>query len=79
VLSWLHPESGAQLTPFVRYEHIDTQDSMPTGFTTDRSKDNEILTLGINYKPIPQVVIKLDYENWDNDFDRFNVLFGYVF
>jgi hypothetical protein len=52
---------------------------MPTGFTAERSNDDEILTLGINYKPIPQVVIKLDYENWDNDFDRFNVLFGYVF
>ncbi|MFT4842868.1 MAG: hypothetical protein ACI8UD_000825 [Planctomycetota bacterium] len=79
VLSLLYPESGAQLTPYVRYEHINTQDSMPTGFTADRSKDDEILTLGLNYKPIPQVVIKLDYENWDNDFDRFNVLFGYVF
>ena len=79
VLNWLHPESGAQLTPFVRYEHIDTQDSVPTGFAADRSKDNEILTLGINYKPIPQVVIKLDYENWDNSYNRFNVLFGYVF
>ncbi|MGK0154508.1 MAG: hypothetical protein ACI9SE_001461 [Neolewinella sp.] len=79
VLSLLYPGSGAQLTPYVRYEHINTQDSMPTGFTADRSKDDEILTLGLNYKPIPQVVIKLDYENWDNDFDRFNVLFGYVF
>lgn len=79
VLNWLHPESSAQLTPFVRYERIDTQASMATGFSADRSKDNEILTLGINYKPIPQVVFKVDYENWDNSFDRFNVLFGYVF
>ncbi|MFK7742008.1 MAG: hypothetical protein AB8H80_16955 [Planctomycetota bacterium] len=79
VLSMLMPESGAQVTPFVRYEHIDTQDSVPTGFVRDDSQEDEIFTLGVNYKPIPQVVVKVDYENWNDDFDRFNVLFGYVF
>ncbi|HEB54238.1 MAG TPA: hypothetical protein ENI87_13375 [bacterium] len=79
VLHWLAPGSREQLTPFVRFERIDTQDRMPTGFVADASQDDEILTVGVNYKPLSQVVIKFDYERWDNDFDRFNVLFGYVF
>jgi len=79
ILTWLHPEARAQLTPFCRYERIDTQSGMPAGFLSDPSQEDEIYSFGINYKPIPQVVIKLDYEDWDNDFDRFNILFGYVF
>jgi hypothetical protein len=79
VLQWLNPKATAQVMPFVRYEHIDTQFRMPTGSTPDANQEDEIFTVGLNYKPIPQVVIKLDYENWDNDFDRFNVVFGYVF
>ena len=79
ILTWLQPDASAQLTPFFRYERIDTQDDMPTGFVSDPDQDDEILVFGVNYKPIPQVVVKVDYEQWDNDYDRFNVLFGYVF
>jgi hypothetical protein len=79
VLAWVCPEANAQFTPFFRYERIDTQDGMPAGFLHDPTQEDEIYSFGINYKPIPQVVIKLDYESWDNDFDRFNILFGYVF
>lgn len=79
VLTWLYPEATAQFTPFFRYERIDTQRTMPTGFLSDPSQEDEIYSFGINYKPVPQVVIKLDYEDWDNDFDRFNILLGYVF
>lgn len=79
VLAWLAPNQSAQLTPFVRFERIDTQDRVPSNAIRDASQEDEILTVGINYKPIPQVVVKLDFEHWDEDFDRFNVLFGYVF
>jgi hypothetical protein len=79
VLSVLAPGQAAQLTPFFRYERIDTQASVPAGFVRDGAQDDQICTFGINYKPIPQVVVKLDYEVWDNDFDRMNLLFGYVF
>ena len=61
------------------YERIDTQASVPAGAVADRSQEDEILTFGLNYKPVPQVVVKLDYERWDDDFDRLNLLFGYVF
>lgn len=79
VLRWLSPESAAQLTPFVRYEHIDTQDQVPAGTSRDASQEDRIWTVGVNFKPIKQVVVKLDYERWDEDYDRFNILFGYVF
>ncbi|MCK5941765.1 MAG: hypothetical protein KAI24_07350 [Planctomycetes bacterium] len=79
VLTVFAPGQKAQLTPFFRYERIDTQDRVPTGFARDTSQEDEIYTVGVNYKPIPQVVVKVDYENWDNDFDRLNLLFGYVF
>jgi len=79
VLTLLAPGQRAQLIPFARYERIDTQASVPVGALADRSQEDEILTFGLNYKPVPQVVVKLDYERWDDDFDRLNLLFGYVF
>jgi len=68
--------SEKSLTPFVRYEEIDTQSKSPTSAP---NRDNEIVTVGINFKPIDQIVIKLDYEDWDGAGDRFNFLIGYVF
>ena len=67
------------LTPFVRWEQIDTQASMPTGYAADPSKDDEIITFGINYQPIDQVVVKLDYQDWDENPDVWSFLIGYVF
>lgn len=79
VLSVLAPGQRAQLTPFFRYERVDTQAAVPTGYVRDGAQDDEIFTFGVNYKPVPQVVVKVDYESWDQDFDRLNLLFGYVF
>ncbi|MBM3975156.1 MAG: hypothetical protein FJ301_13760 [Planctomycetes bacterium] len=79
VLRWLSAGASAQLTPFIRYEQIDTQDRMPVGTPRDDDQQDEIWTVGLNFKPIRQVVVKLDFERWSDDFDRFNVLCGYVF
>ena len=73
------PGSTAQVRPFVRWEQIDTQATMGSLGTRNPDQDNEIVTLGINYKPIPQVVIKADYEAWEDQNDCFNIVFGYVF
>ena len=53
--------SERSLSPFYRYEYFDTQRNMADGFTSDKSKEIEIHTLGIHFKPIPQVVIKADW------------------
>lgn len=79
VLSLFGLDSSASLTPFVRFERIDTQADMPSGFAADPSQRDRIWTFGLNYQPIPQVVVKLDYEAWDEDFNRCNLLLGYVF
>ena len=79
VMNLIAPGATAQVRPFVRWEQIDTQATMGPGGTADPSKDNQIVTMGVNYKPIPQVVIKADYEHWEDKNDRFNIVFGYVF
>ena len=79
VMNLIAPGATAQVRPFVRWEQIDTQATMAPGGTADPSKDNQIVTMGVNYKPIPQVVIKADYEHWEDQNDRFNIVFGYVF
>ena len=71
------------LTPFVRYEEFDTQDSTPAGFATSGEFDVELVTVGLNYKPIDQVVFKADYQFEDtaagSGTDQFNLSMGYVF
>ena len=71
------------LAPFVRYEKYNTQYRVPSGFFTNLANDRQSLAFGINYKPIPQVVIKADYRWNDNDAgtgqNEFNIGLGYVF
>ena len=75
--------AGKALIPYARWESYNTQDAVPAGFSANPDNDFEILTLGVAYKPIEQVIFKVDYQNVDNEAgtgaDRFNVLLGYVF
>ncbi len=47
------------------------------------ANDVELLTVGLSYSPIPEVVWKLDYQDFENGadtgVDQLNVAFGYVF
>ena len=78
-----HRETDQELTPFVRHEDFDTQASVPAGVLRDRANDRQILTLGVAYKPHPQVVIKADWQDWDNGAgtgnDQYNLAVGYNF
>ena len=71
------------LTPYVRYEHVDTQHRIPAGFIRDRSRDGLFKTLGVEVKPIPNVVVKTDYQWITNEAgtgrNQFNVNLGYAF
>lgn len=51
------------LAPWFRYSRIDTQDDVPAAFTADDAFDRDIYEVGLTWKPIPEVVIKLDYRN----------------
>jgi opacity protein-like surface antigen len=56
-------ETEMSLEPFFRAEYYDTQRKMPSGYSADLNKRRTILTAGIQYKPITNVVVKLDYRN----------------
>ena len=81
------------LTPFARYERYNLNDEVFTG-NPDKTKDREVLTLGLDFKPHPQIVIKADYQLRDtksdlpkgkgsgldeNKIDQFNLGLGFIF
>jgi hypothetical protein len=75
--------TGIALTPYVRYESVDTQHRVPPGFVRDLSRDGDFRTLGVEVKPIPNVVLKADYQ-WitnaaNTGRDQVNVNLGYSF
>jgi len=75
--------SSWALTPFVRYEKYDTQAKVPAGFERNPANDRSLWTVGFDVKPHPSVVIKLDYQNFDNQADtgvnQWNIALGYMF
>lgn len=83
ILPHIFPDSTQYLAPFFRYEKMDTLASVPVGFVDDLSKDLEIFQIGMNYKPIPNVVIKADYRNFNQKAgtspDDFNLGVGFIF
>jgi hypothetical protein len=68
------------LAPFFRYEQLDT---VAEAAADDPSRDREIFQGGISYKPIPNVVIKADYRNFEAEAgdraDEFNLGLGFIF
>jgi len=83
MLPLIFPNTTQYFAPFVRYEKLDTMATVATGYTDDLSKEQDIYQIGFNYKPIPQVVVKVDYRNRNRKVgtqaDEFNIGFGFVF
>ncbi|MFQ5670387.1 MAG: ABC transporter C-terminal domain-containing protein [Acidobacteriota bacterium] len=81
VLSRLKTQQA--LTPFVRHEEFDTQAEVPSGFLRDPARDVELWTFGMSYKPIENVVLKLDFQNQDNragtGTDQWSLAIGWLF
>jgi opacity protein-like surface antigen len=79
----LFRDSQATLEPYFRFEQWDTQHKTPDGITRDGSQDVDLYVAGVQFKPIPQVVFKVDYRHFDQrDGHRANevqALLGYVF
>ncbi len=73
----------SSLVPFARWETADTQVRVPSGFARSGATDVEVLTLGLHFQPIEQLVLKLDWQDVDNaagtGVDRVNALLGYIF
>ena len=47
-------------TPFVRYEYYNTQKEVKNAVADDRL-ETSMWTVGLNYKPLPYLVLKADY------------------
>jgi len=81
VLLYVHTEMT--LEPFFRYEYLDTQHEVASGFERNDSRDRDIYVVGLSFKPIPQVVLKLDYRNFDakenSQSDEIQASVGFVF
>ncbi len=79
---WL-ASSERSFEPFYRFEYYDTQHEMPASFAADLSKQIQSHTLGLNFKPITNVVLKMDYRHRDSTAgtiaDELNMGVGYVF
>ncbi len=75
--------STLSLMPYVRLEHVDTQRRIPSGFTRDLTRDGTFKTLGAELKPIPNIVLKAEYQWVTNEAatgrNQFNLNLGYSF
>jgi len=59
------------LEPFVRVEYVDTQAEVPSGFRRNGVNRFWLFTPGINFYPHPNVVLKMEYRNFQTrDGDR---------
>ena len=73
-----------QLTPFVRAEQVDTQHKVADGSAVDADANElDIVTVGLNFKPIDEVVLKLEHQfikDGNNEsLDQSNFAIGYIF
>lgn len=74
---------NVSLIPYLRYEKINTQKSVAAPYVANPELDVTVWTFGAEFKPIPNIVLKADYQNFDNQADsgadQFNINLGYSF
>ncbi len=94
VLTLLALTTEYSLQPFVRYEKYDLNDDVFAGDTPDKTLDRTVTTVGVSFKPHPNVVLKADYQMRDTasalpegkgsgldeyKIDQFNAAIGFLF
>lgn len=71
------------LIPFARYEDLNTQLEVPTGYLSNPASWRRNVTVGVNFKPIDQVVLKASYKELllgdASGVNSWSLSFGYVF
>ncbi len=69
--------------PYARYESFGTQKSVPAGYSRNPAMERTVTTIGVAWKPIPQVVVKADWNDLSNEagtgVDQFNLALGFLF
>jgi hypothetical protein len=75
--------SRQSLSPYLRYERLNTQDEVPTGFAANPANDIKLTTIGAMWKPIPNVSVKLDWNQQKTGaftgVDEVNAALGFMF
>ena len=75
--------SRHELSPFFQYEQLDTQDEVPAGFAADPANDIDELTIGLRWKPIDNVAVKVDWTQQETGArtgrDEINLSLGFMF
>ena len=61
VLRLLAPGTMQDVTAFFRYDYANTQAAVPAGFVANPAFIRYTETVGLVYRPIPEVGIKADY------------------
>ena len=83
VLSLVKDNKGHYLAPFFRYERYDTQADTPELWGKNPANSRVEYTLGVTYKPIPQVAVKADQQWMRNQartgVNQWNLGIGYIF
>jgi hypothetical protein len=83
VMPFMLSDTDQQLLPFFRYEYVNTQMEVADGYTANNKYQDRIWTVGLNYKPIPQVVLKIDYRNFNpvsgDSYADVNFGIGFIF
>ncbi len=71
------------LVPYVRWERLNAQQEVVSGVVAGPEQDQTLLTVGVAYKPIPQVAVKLDLAKVENQArtgrDQVSLALGYTF
>src|SRR6185369_16996374 len=65
VLPLVLPDTDQYLAPWFRYSWLDTNNKVAAGYQRDRAARRDFYEFGLQYKPIPQVVLKGDYHIQD--------------
>ena len=75
------------LVPFFRYEHSDSQYSLPQGYSRQPGNQRDTLTAGLTFRPIAEIALKFDYQRLYTDsdaavdatVDRYNAALAFMF
>jgi len=75
--------SDQQVYVFGRYENIDLQAEIPEGATLEKQHQSQIYQVGITWMVTPNVVVKADYRDYENEsdtaVDSWNLGLGFAF
>jgi len=72
-----------RVTPYYRFEKLNTQSRVPQGYAQDPAQNRSIHTAGLEFRPITNIVIKAENQ-WNRNragtgVNQFNINLGYNF